>query len=65
VTTDPIFGAQRRPHPAGLGAVQRDPPLEDGWLAREVRLAREEIATWPQWKRDALTQIIYAPTDRQ
>lgn len=29
-----------------------------GWLDRQFRLAREDIATWPQWLRDEIERAV-------
>jgi hypothetical protein len=29
-------------------------PLNEGWLKEQLRLASEEVATWPDWKRQEL-----------
>ncbi len=34
---------------------------KDGWLARSLRSAREEVAKWPQWKREAMRVLPDKP----
>ena len=31
-----------------------------GWLIRQMELAKNEIESWPQWKRDLLRREIRA-----
>lgn len=37
-----------RPKPV----VETVPDTDENWLQRQVRLAREDMETWPQWMKD-------------
>lgn len=28
--------------------------IEDGWLQRSLKSAREQVASWPEWKKKAM-----------
>ena len=36
---------------------KQNTPKED-WIARQARLAREEITTWPEWEREEVKRGV-------